>query len=49
MHPAPAPRDPLNGNTIYARAAAYFTFYAKYSAATRPPPRSSEFRKQLIV
>jgi len=36
MHPTPAPRDPPNGNTIYARAAAYFTFYAKYSPATHP-------------
>lgn len=34
MHPR-APRDPPNGNTIYARAAAYFTFYAKYSPVTR--------------
>lgn len=47
LFPRLAPRDSPNGNTIYARAAAYFTFYAKYSPTTRT--HGSEFCWQLIV
>lgn len=47
LFPRLAPRDSPNGNTIYARATAYFTFYAKYSPTTRT--HGSEFCWQLIV